>query len=181
MIVRVKNGDTFDVTGHYPILAGYDENDDPLYVAFENNNHPLVFSCIKNLETLAAFINRYGETVFPEYFYVPFLRHDPVDFDAQVGGGIGIHGRFPEDAIDATGPFFWLEIYPTWNPSLPRTKDLTDFYCNINFALSRAGGTGGTDGSFLDESLYDSASYYSGSQDSDEEDGSDPWRVQPSV
>ncbi len=37
MAIYVKAGETFDVTGHYPILAGFDSTGEPLYVAATEN------------------------------------------------------------------------------------------------------------------------------------------------
>lgn len=98
------------------------------------------------------------------------LRHDPVDFDPHAGCGNGIHG-VPKDAIDATGPLFWLQIWPEWNPSLPRTQELKDFYGNIGYALETAGSAEETEGGDLLEEKLDSAVGDSfGSWYSDEEE-----------
>ncbi len=119
MTILVEAGETFDVTGHYPVLAGLDPTGEPLYIAIIDRpwHHYQIFACIKDGTSHATFINEDGESETVECFHVLVLRHDPVNlFPTSV----------PEGAMDPTGPLFWLESWPNKDPSLPNNPYLTE-------------------------------------------------------
>ncbi len=109
--VELEAGETFDVTGHYPVLAGLDSTGEPLYIAINDipSQHLQTFTCIKNGASHATFIDENGETETVNEFYVLVLRHNPVNFNPT---------SVPEGAMDPTGPVFWLNCWPKKDPSL---------------------------------------------------------------
>ncbi len=116
MAIDIEAGEAFDVTGHYPILAGLDSRTGgPLYVAQHNELNSML-TCVKNGASHATFINADGRTETVNEFRVPVLRHDPVNLDSI---------SVPEGAMDPTGPVFWLKYWPKRDPSLPEDPTFT--------------------------------------------------------
>jgi len=97
MCIRVEAGKALDVTGHYPVLAGYDSTGEPLYIAakYDLKQSGCVFTYVNNGASHATFMNKNGDAETVNYFYVLVLRHDPVDSKPT-----GV----PEGAMDPTGP-----------------------------------------------------------------------------
>ncbi|KLO08987.1 hypothetical protein SCHPADRAFT_944005 [Schizopora paradoxa] len=94
----------FDVTGHYPILAGYDASGKELYVAriFYSNNiqrwRHWSETYISDGARRVSFIGHDGKRRTTSRFDVMVLRHNPYDIDGRV---------IPEGAKLQTGPVYW--------------------------------------------------------------------------
>ncbi len=117
MTICIEPGKTFHVTGHYPVLAGYDPSTgEALYVAVQGNYHNKlpIFTCVKDGASKAIFIHKNGKAETVNEFRVLVLRHDPVDSKPT-----GI----PDSAMDPTGPVFWLDYWPKRDPSLPNDPE----------------------------------------------------------
>ncbi|KLO07531.1 hypothetical protein SCHPADRAFT_1001605 [Schizopora paradoxa] len=125
MITCVNADETFDATGHYPLLAGYNSNDEALFVALKDPLEPRVFTCIKDGASYAEFRKRSGETEIARAFYVLVLRYDPVDFEPEKNSKRGI-GVAPEGAMDPTGPVFWINLWPRSDASFPISNFVED-------------------------------------------------------
>ncbi len=91
----------FDSTGHYPILAGYDPNGEPLYVAAVRLDLLWHFTTVKEGACTAIYNDDADELNFATEFFVLALRHDPSDFSPP-------YPRVRKGAMDPTGPVSWL-------------------------------------------------------------------------
>lgn len=135
MAICIEDGNNFDVTGHYPILAGLDPSGEPLYVALTADD-PRAVSCVKNGASTASFTDRNGETlgvVRVDRFYILVLRHNPSDWYAHNETDIR---DIPADATDPTGPVFWLKDWPKRESSLPDDPHITEKHQHYELCLS---------------------------------------------
>ena len=98
----------FDISGHYPILAGYDRTGNPLYVAAVRIDLSWYFDCVSNNANAMVYMDKVGERHIAKEFFVLALRHDPIDY-------------FPPDfqreqsrskGKDPTGPVCWRSFWP---------------------------------------------------------------------
>lgn len=101
---------SFDSTGHYPMLAGYEVNERPQYVAAVKIDDIYHFTLIE----VGAFACRYtdddGNERETHNFLVLALRHDPSDATPPY--------PLPHTgAMDPTGPLHWLKFWPEKDPS----------------------------------------------------------------
>lgn len=117
--LRVEAGrhQPFDVTGHYPILAGYDEADGAaLYVAAHKYDSVYHFTHVKNGARTVRYTDEIGEVHAVGKFFVLALRCDPMDLPLP-------HPRIPESAMDQTGPLYWLKFWPQKDPDYCARSD----------------------------------------------------------
>jgi len=105
--LEVRGDDApFDVTGHYPILAGFTSDESPreLYVAMV---YPQPFTvCYVYVEDGAQFIEYVdgrGKRRIASTFYVMVLRHDLADVQVPHASGVPKYS----DIILQTGPVHW--------------------------------------------------------------------------
>jgi len=106
----------FDVTGHYPILAGYDPSGEPLYVAAVRLELLWHFTTVRDGAFLVYYSDEVGETHIADEFFVLALRHDPSDFSPPLP-------RAHKGAMDPTGPVFWLRLWPEKDPEYFKIED----------------------------------------------------------
>ncbi len=130
MAIFVKAGESFDVTAHCPVLAGYDLTGEPLFIALYPFLHGY-FTCIKNGASHATFIIS-GRTESVHCFYVLVLRHDPVDSKPIA---------VPHGAMDPTGPVFWLNYWPKRDPSLPDDPRFMELGQRLEFPFKASDGS----------------------------------------
>jgi len=109
----------FDCTGHYPILAGYDPTDEPLYVAAVRLEFLWHFTTVKDGASIVYYSDEVGETHTTNEFFVLALRHDPSDLPAP-------YSRARKGAMDPTGPVFWLRFWPEKDPEYYEDARLVD-------------------------------------------------------
>jgi len=109
----------FKGTGHYPILAGYDSDGEPLYVAAVRLDHLWHFTTVKDSASTAVYTDEVGETHTANDFFVLALRHDPSDLPPP-------YPRVRKRAMDPTGPVFWLRFWPEKDPEYYEDTRLTD-------------------------------------------------------
>ncbi len=69
----------FDSTGHYPILAGSNEHDTPLYIAAVREGFAHYFTYVEEGASNVRYIDEIGDTHEVDKFFVLALRHDPSD------------------------------------------------------------------------------------------------------
>lgn len=110
----LREVDPCDVTGHFPILAGYNERTGrELYVAVVRGPHwdldPWYFTCVEEGAWAAKYFDEVGEEQTERDFFVLALRHDPVDLPPP-------YPRARKGAMDPTGPVFWLSFWPRKDP-----------------------------------------------------------------
>ncbi|KLO08607.1 hypothetical protein SCHPADRAFT_893760 [Schizopora paradoxa] len=99
---------SFNCTGHYPILAGYEEGTgEALYIAFarQNPHSPWYFTTVKDGASSATYTDENGEEKTALVFFVLALRHDPADLSPSYLP----HRR---GAKDPTGTVYWVEFWP---------------------------------------------------------------------
>lgn len=135
MTIYVEFGEILDVTGHYPVLAGFDPTGEPLYIALKDRHFYGILTCVKNGSSHATFVIDHvsGETVTVDRFYVLVLRHDPVDSKPTA---------VPDGAMDPTGPVFWLNYWPERDPSLPDDPSFMELDRRLKFAFKGGVGSG---------------------------------------
>jgi len=104
-----KREGPFDVTGHYPILAGYDQDGMTFYVAAVKIEFVYHFTCVEDGARTARYTDEIGDTYETDEFFVLALRHDPSDFTPP-------YPRIPAGAMDQTGPLYWLKFWPQKDP-----------------------------------------------------------------
>ncbi|KLO07081.1 hypothetical protein SCHPADRAFT_1001920 [Schizopora paradoxa] len=104
--------------GHYPILAGYDQQGRPLYVAAARRDHNWYFTCVEEGKSSAFCVNEFGEGFLATEFFVLALRHAPADLRAS-------YPSLPEWAEDPTGPLYWESFWPgtEYETVVPNSKD----------------------------------------------------------
>ncbi|KLO06232.1 hypothetical protein SCHPADRAFT_696213 [Schizopora paradoxa] len=104
----------FEVTGHFPLLAGYDDKTGKaLYVALVHWPGEEVdrwyLTCVEDGAILARYIDEVGEEKPTEEFFVLALRHDPSDI-------VPPYPQTHKGAMDPTGPLHWLPFWPKKDP-----------------------------------------------------------------
>ncbi len=109
----------FQGTGHYPILAGYDSDGEPLYVAAVRLDHLWHFTTVEDSASTAVYTDEVGETHTANNFFVLALRHDPSDFPPP-------YPRTRKGAMDPTGPVSWLRFWPEKDPEYFEDARLVD-------------------------------------------------------
>ncbi|KLO08851.1 hypothetical protein SCHPADRAFT_1000671 [Schizopora paradoxa] len=114
--LEVGEDDSFDATGHFPILLGYDESGRALYCARDK------FSGDRNVffRGIVGVADGSSSGIFMKYprkkrnskkFGVLVLRFDPSDVVAHNANNV-------EGALDPTGPLHWRRLWPLEDPSL---------------------------------------------------------------
>ncbi|KLO06943.1 hypothetical protein SCHPADRAFT_1002030 [Schizopora paradoxa] len=140
--INKKTG-PFRTTGHYPILAGYDDRGDELYVAFSVLTQSLrvsarmscgQYATIKDGAASAAFTELCGSSHTIQRFRVPVLRHNPCDITSA--HPISVHNQ----RLDPTGPLAWLKYWPEKDPVilLCPSENVTNLLKRLDGAFSRA-------------------------------------------
>lgn len=109
----------FRVTGHYPILAGYDSRGNALYIARVSIHSAgsLVryrYAFVKDGASSVTLADVFGclKTRVTYNFDVLVLRHNPSDIHLGLAKGTG-------SSIDPTGPLFWQKARRKVNRALP--------------------------------------------------------------
>ncbi|KLO07883.1 hypothetical protein SCHPADRAFT_944891 [Schizopora paradoxa] len=110
---------SFDETGHFPVLAGYNASGDPLYVAIVRIADIWYFTTIMNGATEASYVDELGDTHTTLNFFVLALRHDPSYLRSP-------YPTARPGSMDPTGPFFWLQLWPEKDPNYFVDERLTD-------------------------------------------------------
>lgn len=95
----------FDITDHYPILAGRDQHGNALFVAAVKLEFIYHFTCIEDGARIARYTDEIGDTHESDKFFVLALRHDPSDLTPP-------YPLIPGGAMDQTGPLYWLKFWP---------------------------------------------------------------------
>lgn len=106
----------FEATGHYPILGGYDELGEALYLAHHSKNGKLLFGSVKDGASRAILTDEIGELYLVDQFGVMALRYNPSDMISSNASTI-------DGALDPTGPLHWRKYWPEKDPALPRLLD----------------------------------------------------------
>ncbi len=109
----------FDATGHYPILAGYDDAGEPLYIAVVRVDLLWHFTTVRDGASIVFYSDEVGQTHMVENFFVLALRHDPCDSPAP-------YPRARKGAMDPTGPVSWLRFWPEKDPEYFEDARLVD-------------------------------------------------------
>lgn len=116
VFVRVYHGLSMSVTGHFPILAGYDDKTQrALYVALqvipfpEREEVPWYFTYAQDGSSFTKYIDEVGEEQSTREIFVLALRHDPIDI-------VPPYPQAHEGAMDPTGPLHWLSFWPKKDP-----------------------------------------------------------------
>lgn len=93
------NGDEhpLDITGHYPVLAGFDNSGREIYVARIESNSGYTYVSDGTLNV--SFADHHGNPKVSSQFEVMVLKHDPCDVHAQA---------IPKRAKFQTGPVYWM-------------------------------------------------------------------------
>lgn len=97
----------FSATGHFPILASYDELGKELYVAQvwvnkdADGGQNKVYTYVSEGQRTVSFHDSNAKKRTVSRFEVMALLHDPCDFGMEV---------IPEDAKFQTGPVYWLYV-----------------------------------------------------------------------
>ncbi len=124
----------FDTTGHYPILAGFSQRGEPIYVAAAKVHHTYYFTCV---EDGASAMTRWERSIKQESFSLSLF----------VTIVTPPYPRTPTGAMDPTGPLHWLKFWPERDPDYAA---LTDSAWNDDIHLksllnsfSRVANTGG--------------------------------------
>jgi len=107
----------FNVTGHYPILAGYKENQ-PLYVAAVKFDNDYYFTVVKDGASTVRYINGDGKKRETHKFVVLALRYDPSDLMPP-------YPHASASAMDPTGPLHWLKFWPEMDPGYSAASDIS--------------------------------------------------------
>jgi len=107
----------FDVTGHYPILAGFTSDESPreLYVAMVYPQPFLVcYTYIEDGAQTVEFVDERGKWRVASTFYVMVLRHDLLDVERP-----HMHTGPPTgpDVFLQTGPVYWTRGSSAGGPS----------------------------------------------------------------
>jgi len=95
----------FDITGHYPILAGYEESHKPLYVAAVKIDHDYYFTVVEDGASTVRYSDEVDGRRETHEFLVLGLRYDPSDLTPP-------YPHASAGAMDATGPLRWLKFWP---------------------------------------------------------------------
>ncbi|KLO10264.1 hypothetical protein SCHPADRAFT_907014, partial [Schizopora paradoxa] len=109
----------FDVSGHYPILAGYGWRGKPLYVAAVRSDFSWYLTCVPDGASAVTYLDEIGEPHTVNEFFVLALRQDPVDC-------VPPYPPTRQGAMDPTGPLSWLRFWPSKDPEYYEDVRLTD-------------------------------------------------------
>jgi len=106
----------YDMTGHYPILAGCGERGTALYVAAVKSEFIYYFTCVEGGARKARYTDITGGVHETDEFFVLALRRDPTDLTPP-------YPRIPRGVMDQTGPLFWLRFWPQKDPDYSAASD----------------------------------------------------------
>lgn len=100
----------FDVTGHYPVLAENNAPGEEKYIAWVCETCPTltrpacyIFIAIGNGTKAVTYTDHDGKEKSSHIFNVMVLRRDPSD-------ALPPYPSIPKDAIDPTGPLYWIPV-----------------------------------------------------------------------
>ncbi|KLO06424.1 hypothetical protein SCHPADRAFT_933077 [Schizopora paradoxa] len=103
--IDVGGTESFNATGHFPVLVGYDESCRALYCALQRWGLKLYSSCVIDGSSNAVFSRDIEESWISDVFSVMALRSDPSDTITHAASCV-------EGAMDPTGPLHWRELWP---------------------------------------------------------------------
>jgi len=106
----------FDATDHYPILAGFNQHNEPIYVAVAEVEHNPYFTCVEDGASTVRYADEMGYEHETNEFFVLVLRHDPSDVTPP-------YPRTSAGAMDPTGPLHWLKFWPEKDPDYCALSD----------------------------------------------------------
>ncbi len=106
----------FDATGHYPILAGYGQHGEALYIAAAEVDGIYYFTCVEDGARAAKYTDEMGDKHITDKFLILALRHDPSDVSPP-------YPRTSTGAMDPTGPLHWLKFWPEKDPDYCALSD----------------------------------------------------------
>ncbi|KLO08844.1 hypothetical protein SCHPADRAFT_931543 [Schizopora paradoxa] len=109
--IGVGKADSFEATGHFPILAGYDESGRALFCAEGDRSVSWRWTSVLDRSSIAIFKDVFGEQRASQRFKVLGLRFDPSDIKEDSASDF-------EGAKDPTGPLHWRSVWPSEDPSL---------------------------------------------------------------
>jgi len=99
----------FNVTGHYPILAGFGPQGKALYVAGDGFGNG-VLTCVADGDSTVEMRKPFEEEFqVTDQFKVLVLQHDPSDMHPP-------YPSSPKGAMHPTGPLHWLAYWPQKDP-----------------------------------------------------------------
>lgn len=128
LAIGVGENEFFDATGHFPILVGFDDSDNALYLSEVEQ----LETCVFDGSSSAVYTDELGKTTTYQKFDVMALRYDPSDLDAPGYEHLRYmndDARFAEDAMDPTGPLRWHKLWPVEDPSVGRQITLYNYQC----------------------------------------------------
>ncbi len=99
----------FDAAGHYPILAGFNQCGEALYVAAVEMGGIYYFTSVEDGAWTVTYADEEGNEYRTKEFLVLALRHDPSDATPP-------YPRTCTGAMDPTGPLHWLKFWPEKDP-----------------------------------------------------------------
>ncbi len=165
MWYTVTTDESFDPTGHYPVLAGFDASGTALYVHVPVSEYYVPVSAhVANGDSTIQIEDENGDISTTENFRVLCLRHDPSDIHPP-------HPCAPTSAMDPTGPFHWLAFWPEKDPEFPNVH----LYWLRKLEVELRRGDEVSDLDYLGNSDGDSNYYWT----SDEDFGSDLDNAEP--
>ncbi len=99
------------------VLAGYEENHKPLYVAavkFDDGYH---FTVVTDGASTVKYADEVGVECETHKFVVLALRYDPSDQTPP-------YPHASDGAMDPTGPLHWLKFWPEKDPDYSAASDI---------------------------------------------------------
>lgn len=106
----------FDVTYHYPVLAGHNSLGVPLYVAKARGENMYHFTCAEDGAVEVKYLDEMGDECATSDFLVLALRQDPSDMRPP-------YPPTHHSAMDPTGPLHWLKFWPEKDPDYNAASD----------------------------------------------------------
>ncbi|KLO07255.1 hypothetical protein SCHPADRAFT_945441 [Schizopora paradoxa] len=129
LTIKVGEADSFDATGHFPIITGYDKSGRALYYAeayWDRLKSSLSSSVLDGSKTV-MFADELGKAQTSNKFTVEVLRYDPTDLLERPASCL-------EGAMDPTGPLHWRKLWPARDPHFQSLMSDED-YGNLKTTL----------------------------------------------
>jgi len=109
---HMNGAKSYNPTGHYPILAGFDSCGKEVYVARDSEVSEDPVACVTSGDSTIQFEGWNGKPMKSSSFWVLGLRQNPSDMYPP-------YPCAPEGAVDSTGPLHWLAFWPTKDSDFP--------------------------------------------------------------